>query len=92
MKKFYVNSVIKNTLNKKFMYHIISIERAANIDASIIEYNLLYENVNGDKIKDSFTHKSFLSEFSSNERKLLTAMIRLKTVIDKETVTEMAYI
>lgn len=91
MEKFYVNSVIDNTLNKKFKYHILSIEKASDIDDSIIEYSFLYENVNGEKIKHAFTYKALLSDFRKNERKLLTAIIKLRSIIkehEKKVVLE----
>ena len=76
MEKFYVNSVIKSTLNKKLMYHVVSIELKRKVNCSdtddyIIEYNVLYENVNGEKVKNCFTYKSLLYEYGRNERRLL---------------------
>ena len=96
MEKFYVNSVIKSTLNKKLMYHVVSIEPKRKVNCSdtddyIIEYNILYKNVNGEKVKDGFTHKSLLSEFGNNERKLLAAMIKLRCIIkehEKKVILE----
>ena len=68
------------------MYHVVSIEPKRKVNCSdtddyIIEYNVLYENVNGEKVKDCFTYKSLLSEFGNSERKLLSAMIKLRTII-----------
>lgn len=84
MEKFYVNSVINNTSNKNIKYHILSIEKAPDIDDSIIEYSFLYENANGEKIKHAFTYKALLSDFRNNERKLLTAIIKLRSIIKEQ--------
>jgi hypothetical protein len=84
MEKFYVNSVINNTSNKNLKYHILSIEKAPDIDDSIIEYSFLYENANGEKIKHAFKYKALLSDFRKNERKLLTAIIKLRSIIKEQ--------
>lgn len=55
-------------------------------DDYIIEYNLLFENVNNEKVRvNNFTYKSFLSEFGNKEMKFLTAIIKLKGLIEEKT-------
>jgi hypothetical protein len=100
MKKIFLNSAIRSTLNKKLIYNIISIEPAVTMSGNndyIIEYRLFTKNVNGERVNiDDFTHKSYLSHFGEKEKKLLKGIITLKRAIEKENeskvvVAEMAY-
>lgn len=100
MKKMFLNSVIRSTLNKRLIYNIISIEPAVTMSGNndyIIEYKLFTKNVNGERANiDDFSHKSYLSDFGEKEKKLLKGIITLKKAIEKENeskvvVTEMVY-
>ena len=100
MKKIFLNSAIRSTLNKKLIYNIISIESAVTMSGNndyIIEYRLFTKNVNGERINvDDFPHKSYLSDFGEKEKKLLKGIIMLKRAIEKENeskvvVAEMVY-
>lgn len=101
MKKTFLNSIIRSTLNKKLIYNIISIEPAVTIsgnDDYIIEYKLFTKNVNGERVSiEDFSHKSYLSDFGEKEKKLLKGIITLKKAIEKENeskvvVAEMVYV
>ena len=100
MKKMFLNSVVRSTLNKRLIYNIISIEPAVTMSGNndyIIEYKLFTKNVNGERANiDDFSHKSYLSDFGEKEKKLLKGIITLKKAIEKENeskvvVTEMVY-
>lgn len=100
MKKIFLNSVVRSTLNKRLIYNIISIEPAVTMSGNndyIIEYKLFTKNVNGERINiDDFSHKAYLSDFGEKEKKLLKGIIMLKKAIEKENeskvvVTEMVY-
>jgi hypothetical protein len=100
MKKMFLNSVIRSTLNKRLIYNIISIEPAVTMSGNndyIIEYKLFTKNVNGERVNiDDFSHKSYLSDFGEKEKKLLKGIIMLKKAIEKESeskvvVAEMVY-
>ena len=100
MKKIFLNSAIRSTLNKKLIYNIISIEPAVTMSGNndyIIEYRLFTKNVNGERVNiDDFPHKSYLSGFGEKEKKLLKGIIMLKRAIEKENeskvvVAEMVY-
>ena len=100
MKKIFLNSAIRSTLDKKLIYNIISIEPAVTMFGNndyIIEYRLFTKNVNGERVNvDDFPHKSYLSDFGEKEKKLLKGIIILKRAIEKENeskvvVAEMVY-
>lgn len=57
------------------------------VDDYLIEYILVFETGNGEKIKnEEFVYKSYLSEFANKEESLIRQMIKLKTSVQNTTI------
>lgn len=58
------------------------------VDDYIIEYILVFETGNGEKVKNKdFIYHAYLSEFANKEQKFINELIKLRTIIKSADTT-----
>ena len=80
MEKIIFNSLLKNTQKPKTWFNIISAIKEPS--DYIIEYKIVFEKENGEKIKkNDFIYKSSLSSFAKKEQSYINQLIKIRTVV-----------
>ena len=80
MEKIIFNSLLKNTQKPKTWFNIISAIKEPS--DYIIEYKIVFEKENGEKIKNNdFIYKSSLSSFAKKEQSYINQLIKIRTVV-----------
>ena len=60
-----------------------------DVDDYLIEYKTVYENGNGEKIKnDDFIYHAFLSEFANKEQSFIRQLIKIRSAVVASAKTE----
>ena len=101
MEKILFNSLIKSTQkpNSPHLWlNILSaikekknIPKQGLVDDYIIEYSLVFEKENKEKIKvNGFTYKAYLSEFANKEKSFISQLIKMRAAIEESATTAVA--
>lgn len=86
MEKIIFNSLLKNTQKPKTWFNIISAIKEPS--DYIIEYKIVFEKENGEKIKNNdFIYKSSLSSFAKKEQSYINQLIKIRTVVVNSSKT-----
>lgn len=80
MEKIIFNSLLKNTQKQKTWFNIISAVKES--PDYIIEYKIVFEKENGEKIKyGDFVYKANLSSFAKKEQSFIRQLIKIRSAV-----------
>ena len=89
MEKIIFNSLLKNTQKPKTWFNIISAIKEPS--DYIIEYKIVFEKENGEKIKNNdFIYKSSLSSFAKKEQSFINQLIKIRSAVFTAATTVVA--
>jgi hypothetical protein len=89
MEKIIFNSLLKNTQKPKTWFNIISAIKEPS--DYIIEYKIVFEKENGEKIKNNdFIYKSSLSSFAKKEQSYINQLIKIRSAVFTAATTVVA--
>lgn len=90
MENIIFNSLIKSSKKPSLWLNIRSAAKTTN-DDYIIEYSLVFEKENGEKIKaNNFAYKAYLSDFATKEKEYIKQLIKLRCAVKESASTVVA--